>query len=60
MFSRLFHTDAAHCGLEKTGLFERKDVIGGTLVRVPSAYPAYFGAYNQFGDLRNLLDRFSN
>ena len=46
--------------LEKIGLIERKDVIGGTLVRVPSAYPAYFGAYNQFGDLRTYLDRFSN
>src|ERR1700688_3173671 len=29
-------------------LVERKDVIGGTLVRVPSAYPAYFGIYRQF------------
>jgi protoporphyrinogen oxidase len=46
--------------LEKIGLIERKDVIGGTLVRVPSAYPAYFGAYNQFAELRNYLDRFSN
>lgn len=46
--------------LEKIGLIERKDVISGTLVRVPSAYPAYFGAYNQFGYLRNFLDRFSN
>jgi protoporphyrinogen oxidase len=46
--------------LEKIGLIERKDVIDGTLVRVPSAYPAYFGTYNQFGDLRNFLDRFSN
>jgi protoporphyrinogen oxidase len=46
--------------LEKIGLIERKDVIDGTLVRVPSAYPAYFGSYNQFGDLRNFLDGFSN
>jgi protoporphyrinogen oxidase len=46
--------------LEKIGLIERKDVIGGTLARVPRAYPAYFGAYNQFGDLRAYLDRFSN
>ncbi len=46
--------------LEKIGLIDRKDVIGGTLVRVPGAYPAYFGAYRQFGDLRNYLDRFSN
>jgi protoporphyrinogen oxidase len=46
--------------LEKIGLIERKDVVDGTLVRVPSAYPAYFGAYNQFRDWRNYLDRFSN
>jgi protoporphyrinogen oxidase len=52
--------DFATGELEKIGLIERKDVISGTLVRVPSAYPAYFGAYNQFGCLRNYLDRFSN
>jgi protoporphyrinogen oxidase len=46
--------------LEKIGLIERKDVIDGTIARVPSAYPAYFGAYNQFGDLRAFLDQFSN
>jgi protoporphyrinogen oxidase len=46
--------------LEKIGLIDRKDVIGGTVVRVPGAYPAYFGAYRQFGDLRNYLDGFSN
>jgi protoporphyrinogen oxidase len=46
--------------LEKIGLIERQDVIGGTLVRVPSAYPAYFGAYHQFGDVRSYLDQFSN
>jgi protoporphyrinogen oxidase len=52
--------DFAAAELEKIGLIERKDVISGTLVRVPSAYPAYFGAYNQFGYLRSYLDRFSN
>ena len=52
--------DFATGELEKIGFIESKDVISGTLVRVPSAYPAYFGAYNQFGDLRNYLDRFSN
>jgi protoporphyrinogen oxidase len=52
--------DFATGELEKIGLIERKDVISGTLVRVPRAYPAYFGAYNQFGYVRNYLDRFSN
>ena len=46
--------------LEKIGLIERKDVIDGTLVRVPNAYPAYFGAYSQFAVLRAYLDRFPN
>ena len=52
--------DFATGELEKIGLIDRKDVIGGTLVRVPSAYPAYFGTYNQFGLVRSYLDRFSN
>ena len=52
--------DFAAGELEKIGLIERKDVIDGTLVRVPKAYPAYFGAYSQFEYLSNYLDRFSN
>ena len=52
--------DFATGELEKIGLIDRKDVISGTLVRVPNAYPAYFGTYNQFGLVRNYLDRFSN
>ncbi len=52
--------DFAAGELETIGLIERKDVIDGTLVRVAGAYPAYFGAYRQFGDLRNYMDRFSN
>jgi protoporphyrinogen oxidase len=52
--------DYAAGELEKIGLIDRKDVIDGTLVRVPKAYPAYFGAYNQFEQLRTYLDRFSN
>jgi protoporphyrinogen oxidase len=46
--------------LEKIGLIDRKDVIDGTLVRVPKAYPAYFGTYNQFEQVRVYLDRFTN
>jgi protoporphyrinogen oxidase len=46
--------------LEKIGLIEREDVIDGTLARVPRAYPAYFGTYRWFGDLRTYLNQFSN
>jgi protoporphyrinogen oxidase len=52
--------DFATGELEKIGLIDPKDVIDRTLVRVPYAYPAYFGAYNQFETLRTYLDRFSN
>jgi protoporphyrinogen oxidase len=46
--------------LEKIGLIDRRDVLDGTLIRVPKAYPAYFGAYRHFGTLREYLDRFTN
>jgi hypothetical protein len=34
--------------------------LDGTLVRVPKAYPAYFGSYGEFEVLRAYLDRFHN
>ena len=35
--------------LEKIGLIDRSDVLDGTVVRVPKAYPAYFGDYGEIG-----------
>jgi protoporphyrinogen oxidase len=52
--------DFAAAELEKIGLIDRRDVIDGTLVRVPKAYPAYFGAYSEFDKLRDYLDQFAN
>jgi protoporphyrinogen oxidase len=52
--------DFAAGELEKIGLLDRKDVIDGKLVRVPKAYPAYFGAYGEFDQLKAYLDRFIN
>jgi protoporphyrinogen oxidase len=52
--------DFAASELEKIGLINRKDVVDGTVVRVPKAYPAYFGEYKQFGKVRSYLDQFSN
>jgi protoporphyrinogen oxidase len=46
--------------LEKIGLIDRTDVIDGTVVRVPKAYPAYFGEYQHIGRVRNWLDGVSN
>jgi protoporphyrinogen oxidase len=52
--------DFAAGELEKIGLLDRKDVIDGNLVRVPKAYPAYFGAYGEFDRVRAYLDQFIN
>jgi protoporphyrinogen oxidase len=52
--------DFAASELEKIGLISRRDVMDGTLVRVPKAYPAYFGPYGEFAKVRAYLDQFSN
>lgn len=46
--------------LQKIGMINREDVLDGTVVRVPKAYPAYFGEYAEFGKLRVYLDQFAN
>jgi protoporphyrinogen oxidase len=52
--------DFAARELEKIGIIDRRDVIDGTVVRVPKAYPAYFGEYREFDKVRDYLDGFSN
>ena len=52
--------DFATKELEKIGMIDRRDVLDGTVVRVPKAYPAYFGEYREFGKIRAYLEQFSN
>jgi len=52
--------DFAARELEKIGMIDRRDVIDGTVVRVPKAYPAYFGEYREFDKVRTYLDAFAN
>jgi protoporphyrinogen oxidase len=46
--------------LEKLHLIDRRHVLDGTIVRVPKAYPAYFGEYRRFDVVRRYLDGFRN
>jgi protoporphyrinogen oxidase len=46
--------------LERIGLIDRSDVLDGTVVRVPKAYPAYFGEYRQIGRLKDFLGSLDN
>ena len=50
--------DFAAAELTKIGLIERADVLDGTVVRVPKAYPAYFGEYRGISRVRSFLDQF--
>jgi protoporphyrinogen oxidase len=52
--------DFAAGELEKLGMVDRNQVLDGTVVRVPKAYPAYFGQYREFGKVRDYLSQFAN
>ncbi len=44
----------------KIGLLEATAVSDAHVVRVPKTYPAYFGTYNRFRELREWTDSFEN
>jgi protoporphyrinogen oxidase len=46
--------------IEKIGLAHSNDVRDGHVVRVPKTYPAYFGTYDRFDEIRHWVDRFEN
>ncbi len=49
------------CGeLEKLGLAHRSDFLDGLVLRVPKAYPGYYGSYSQFSTIRDFTDSISN
>jgi len=41
-------------------LADRADFVDGVVLRMPKAYPAYFGGYEDFPDVRQFLDRYEN
>ncbi|MGD0443258.1 MAG: NAD(P)/FAD-dependent oxidoreductase [Edaphobacter sp.] len=44
----------------KIGILNAEDVSDGHVVRVPKTYPAYFGTYDRFQELREFTDGFEN
>jgi protoporphyrinogen oxidase len=46
--------------LEQLDLIDGKDVVEATVQRVSKAYPAYFGAYAEFGIIRARVDAIEN
>jgi protoporphyrinogen oxidase len=46
--------------LEKIGILKTSEVLDAHVARVPKTYPAYFGTYNRFDELREWVDGFDN
>ena len=46
--------------LEKIGIIRSQDVRDATVIRMPKTYPAYFGAYDRFGEIRQYVDGLEN
>ena len=46
--------------LEKIGMIEADQVLDSHVVRVPKTYPAYFGTYDRFDELRKFTDSYEN
>src|SRR5690606_35326314 len=46
--------------LASIDLVDPADVLDSHLVRVPKAYPAYFGSYDRFSEIRDYADTLTN
>ncbi|HXJ42273.1 MAG TPA: NAD(P)/FAD-dependent oxidoreductase [Bryobacteraceae bacterium] len=46
--------------MEKIGIIERADVLDACVIRVPKTYPAYFGAYERFEEVKEWVSKFEN
>ncbi len=46
--------------LEKIGILKASEVLDATVIRMPKTYPAYFGTYTRFDELRTYFDGFEN
>ena len=46
--------------LETIGIIRQADVLDSIVIRMEKAYPAYFGSYGRFPELRQFVDGFTN
>jgi len=50
----------AACELSRIGIIEPSAVLDATVLRVEKAYPADFGSYGRFAEIRDYVDRYEN
>lgn len=46
--------------LARIDIIERQDVLDHVVIRMPKTYPAYFGTYDQFDQIRAFTDQIKN
>ena len=46
--------------LSKIGIIDASEVLDSTVLRMPKTYPAYFGTYDRFSEIRAHVDRYEN
>jgi len=46
--------------LEQIGIIKIDSVLDSCLVKVPKAYPGYFGTYKKFDVIKNFIDKYEN
>ena len=46
--------------LARIGIIDERALLDSVVLRMPKAYPAYFGTYARFGEIREFLDSFEN
>ncbi|MBI2636344.1 hypothetical protein HYW84_03405 [Candidatus Peregrinibacteria bacterium] len=46
--------------MEQIGFLRREDLLDATVLRMPKAYPAYWGSYDQLPAVREYVDRVPN
>ncbi|MGA2271628.1 MAG: NAD(P)/FAD-dependent oxidoreductase [Bryobacteraceae bacterium] len=46
--------------LAKIGILEVSEVLDATVLKMEKTYPAYFGTYDRFAEIRDFVDRYAN
>ncbi len=52
--------ELAKTEMERIGIAAASDCRDGVVIHVPKTYPAYFGSYDRFDEIRNYVDTFPN
>lgn len=53
-------TEFAINELAKINIINKEEVLDSVVIRMPKAYPAYFGTYENFNTVKNFVNNFEN